>query len=122
MAVDVGGGGYVRPRLDEDDVRLITSVANGDRKSLEQLYERYAPLLLGVGMKILRGGRQEAEDLLHDVFFEIWQHAGDYDRNRGSVRTWMLLRMRSRAFDRLKSAERSRTRSLEDTGPTAPEA
>src|SRR3954468_1878594 len=113
MPADVAGGA-VKPRLDEDDVTLITSVANGDRQGVEVLYERYAPLLLGVGLKILRGSRQEAEDLLHDVFFEIWQHAGDYDRNRGSVRTWMLLRMRSRAFDRLKSVERSRTTSLDE--------
>src|SRR3954465_1998456 len=115
MPADVAGGSAsLRP--DEDDVTVITAIANGDRGSLERLYERYAPLLLGVGLKILRGGRQEAEDLLHDVFVEIWQHAGDYDRKRGSVRTWMLLRMRSRAFDRLKSAERSRTRSLDEPG------
>src|SRR5947207_7437050 len=121
MPADVAGGAF-GSRSDEDDGSMITGVANGDRRALERLYERYAPLLLGVGLKILRGGRPEAEDLLHDVFVEIWQHAGDYDRNRGSVRTWMLLRMRSRAFDRLKSAERSRTRSLEDTNQVVPEA
>ena len=113
MAAGVAGQGE-KTRLDEDDVALITAVANGDRRGLEQLYERYAAILLGVALSVLRGSRQEAEDLLHDVLLEVWQHAGDYDRNRGTVRTWMTLRMRSRAFDRLKSASRSRTVSLED--------
>lgn len=113
MALDAGGGASRTP-TDEDDVALITSVAGGDRQGLERLYDRFAPLLLAIAMRVLKGSRQEAEDLLHDVFFEIWQHAGDYDRTRGTVRTWMALRMRSRAFDRLKSASRSRTSSIED--------
>ena len=53
--------------------------------------------------------RGEAREVLHDVFLEAWKRAGDYDPARGSVRTWLTLRMRSRCLDRIKSAGRSRT-------------
>jgi RNA polymerase sigma-70 factor (ECF subfamily) len=46
--------------------------------------------------------RRDAEDVLHDVFVEVWQQAGDYDPIRGTVKAWLFLRMRSRAIDRLR--------------------
>ena len=52
--------------------------------------------------------RREAEDLLHDVFLEAWRSAGDFDPKRGRVRTWLAIRMRSRALDLQKSARVSR--------------
>ena len=52
--------------------------------------------------------RREAEDLLHDVFLEVWRTAKDYDPERGRVRTWLTIRMRSRALDLQKSARVSR--------------
>ena len=48
----------------------------------------------------LVGSQREAEDLVHDVFLEAWQSARQYDAKRGRVRTWFLLRLRSRAIDR----------------------
>ena len=64
-------------------------------------------------MRVLRD-RREAEDLLHDVLLEVWRQAGDYDRNRGTLRTWLSIRMRSRAIDRRKSPRYSRSVSLEN--------
>ncbi len=55
------------------------------------------------------GSAEEAEDLVHDVFLEAWCHAAEYDARRASVRAWLLLRTRSRALDRRKSAAVSRT-------------
>jgi RNA polymerase sigma-70 factor (ECF subfamily) len=40
--------------------------------------------------------------VLHEVFIEVWQQAGDYDPTRGSVKVWLFLRMRSRAIDRIR--------------------
>ncbi|MBS2022762.1 MAG: sigma-70 family RNA polymerase sigma factor, partial [Deltaproteobacteria bacterium] len=45
---------------------------------------------------------------LHDSFLEAWQHASEYDPKRSSVRTWLLLRLRSRCLDRIRSADRLR--------------
>jgi len=95
------------------DVQLVVAVARGDRDALAGLYDRHAPAMLGLGRKLLRD-RGEAEELLHDVFLEAWNRAGDFDPSRGSVKTWLMLRMRSRCLDRIKSAARSRTSPIGD--------
>ena len=82
--------------LDVEDLRALSK---GDR---------HAPLLLGLGIKIL-GNRREAEDLVHDVFLELWREAPRYDQARGGVRGWILSKTRSRALDRrLQWARRKR--------------
>jgi RNA polymerase sigma-70 factor (ECF subfamily) len=95
-----------------EELELVASVAAGDTQALATLYDRYASLLLGLGMKILQD-KAEVEDLLHDVFVEVWQKAGSYEPARGTVRTWLCLRMRSRALDRTKLSRRTRSESLE---------
>lgn len=104
-----------------DDATLIRACANGDKRALAALYDRYSSLMLAIAQRILRSPR-EAEDLLHDVFLEIWKHAGDWDSARGTVRGWMLLRMRSRALDRRKSAAFSRNVGLGDHAGDVPRA
>src|SRR3954465_16018107 len=90
-------GGRWGSVVDKGDVELISGAAAGDRDCLAALYDRYAPACLAVGRRIL-GDRREAEDLLHDVFLEAWRRAGDYDQGRGTVRAWLLMRIRSRAL------------------------
>ena len=84
------------------DADIVRCAANGDREALGALYDRHAGVMLALGIRIL-GVHREAEDVLHDVFLEVWQRAGDYDAARGSVRSWLLLRMRSRSLDRARS-------------------
>lgn len=87
----------------QPDTELVRNIASGDKTALAQLYDRYAPTLLSLGQRFL-GSRDDAEDLIHDLFIEVWQRADSYDPQRGSVRTWLLLRTRSRALDRLRSS------------------
>src|SRR5688572_19383456 len=89
----------------ESDEALFAGAAGGDADALAKLYDRYASALLAAGERML-GSRRDAEDLLHDVFVEVWQQAGDYDAVRGSVKSWLFLRMRSRAIDRLRLASK----------------
>jgi RNA polymerase sigma-70 factor (ECF subfamily) len=89
------------------DAALVRRVAAGDDAALAALYDRYASVMLAIAVRIL-GDRREAEDLLHDVFLEVWKQAHTFDENRGSARGWLFLRMRSRALDRRKSAAFSR--------------
>jgi len=103
-----------------EELQLVASIAAGVTEALATLYDRYSTLLMGLGMKILRD-TQEVEDVLHDVFVEVWEKAGTYDPDRGSVRTWLCLRMRSRSLDRCKLARRKRVDSL-DTSETAASA
>jgi RNA polymerase sigma-70 factor (ECF subfamily) len=81
------------------DATLMAAVARGDRDALAALYDRHADVVLALIQRIVRDGHL-AEDLLHDVFLEAWHHAGAYDPGRGSVRTWLMIRARSRALDR----------------------
>jgi RNA polymerase sigma-70 factor (ECF subfamily) len=92
---------------EDADRALLGAVVAGDRQALAGLYDRYAPVLMALGLRML-GASGEAEDLVHDVFLEAWQRAGDYDPARGSVRTWLLVRLRSRALDRLRARSRSK--------------
>ena len=91
----------------ELDAALVARMATGDRDALAELYARHAAILLGLALRIVRD-RREAEDLLHDVFLEVWRAAKDFDPKRGRVRTWLAIRMRSRALDQQKSARVSR--------------
>jgi RNA polymerase sigma-70 factor (ECF subfamily) len=99
--------------LDEDG-QIMIAIAGGDRSALGRLYDRYAGPLCGLAEKLL-GGKREAQDLVHDVFLEVWRQAEDWDPERGSVRAWVFLRLRSRALDRLKSPGHSRAVALEDS-------
>ncbi len=109
--------GMARADADGDDaeldVELVAKMAAGDRVAMAALYERHSGVMLGLAMRIVRS-RLEAEDLLHDVFLEAWRSAKDFDPKRGRVRTWLAIRMRSRALDLQKSARVSRNAG--DTG------
>ena len=83
------------------DTQLIQQITKQDHQALAQLYERHVMQMLAVAVKILKS-QKDAEDLIHDVFLEIWNKAGDFDTSRSSVRTWILMRVRSRAIDRLR--------------------
>ncbi|GAC1352878.1 MAG: sigma-70 family RNA polymerase sigma factor [Polyangiales bacterium] len=108
-------GGALEPvPTNDEDASLVRAMANGDRAALASLYDRFSPILLSVATRIL-GQRREAEDLLHDVFLEVWRQASQYDELRGSVRAWMLIRLRSRALDRKKSAGVTKVVSLGST-------
>jgi RNA polymerase sigma-70 factor, ECF subfamily len=104
----VKGDSENRARAPEPDEVLVRAIASGDTGALAALYDRHAPLMLGLARRIV-GGKPEAEDIVHDVFVEAWRRAADYDENRGSVKAWLLLRTRSRAIDHRKSAAVART-------------
>jgi RNA polymerase sigma-70 factor (ECF subfamily) len=74
-------------------------------------------LLLSMLTRVLRDP-QEAEDVLHEVFLEVWQHAADFDPQRGNARAWLVMRARSRGLDRLRALGRTR-RAPEDATSAA---
>ncbi|MGC4086310.1 MAG: sigma-70 family RNA polymerase sigma factor [Polyangiaceae bacterium] len=94
-------------RAEVSDADLVARMARGDSEALGLLYDRYAPTLLGLVARIATRGA-EAEDLVHDVFLEAWRRAGDYDATRSSVKSWLVMRARSRALDLRKSARVSK--------------
>ena len=80
------------------DAELVLAMARGKTDALAKLYDLHAPVMLALAQRIL-GSKNDAEDLVHDVFLEAWRRAADYDPERGTVRAWLILRTRSRAID-----------------------
>jgi RNA polymerase sigma-70 factor (ECF subfamily) len=89
----------------EDEAALVAAVVTGDRNALASLYDRHAGRLTSLVMRML-GDVAQAEDLVHDVFVEAWNHAHQFDPSRGTVRAWLTTRARSRALDRLGHRKR----------------
>lgn len=87
------------------DSELVERLADGDEAALAELYDRHAGMLTGLARRFLPG-EPEADDLVHDVFLEAWRRAASFDPERGSVRSWLALMIRSRALDRIRKAER----------------
>lgn len=95
-------------RAPSRDAELVQALATGDKRALAELYDRHAATALGLALRILRDAR-DAEDIVHDVFLELWRRAATYRSDMASVRTWLLLMVRSRCFDRRSSAARRLT-------------
>ena len=101
---------------DAELMALLDRVGQRDETALRLLYERTAPRLLGLAMRILRQ-REWAEDALQESFLTIWRLAGDYRASLSPPLAWMGLIVRSRSLDALRrqSAERTlRVQSLDD--------
>ena len=84
------------------DVDLLKSIVRGDERALAELYDRYRVILFGLLVRILNS-REEAEDVLQEVFLQVWRRAGDFDEKRGKPFTWLVTLARSRGIDRLRS-------------------
>jgi RNA polymerase sigma-70 factor (ECF subfamily) len=102
------------------DTELLHAIARGDESALAALYDRYNSILLGLLLRILHS-RVEAEDVLQEVFLQIWQRAANFDEARGRAFTWMVTLARSRAIDRLRSLQ-SRQRADDTALRDAPDS
>jgi RNA polymerase sigma-70 factor (ECF subfamily) len=102
-----------RPSLGPE---VIARVGKGDSQAFAELYEHSSSLLFTLALRILNN-RDEAAELLQDVYIEVWRKAGNFDQNRGSPMAWLITLTRSRAIDRVRASTsrgRTRTDSLED--------
>jgi RNA polymerase sigma-70 factor, ECF subfamily len=88
-----------------EGVYLIQQVANQDREAFGQLYDRFSTLVFTLAMRMLRA-RSDAEDLLQEVFVQVWRQAQNYSTERGSPEAWIVNIARSRAIDKIRSIRR----------------
>ena len=92
----------------QDPEQLVAAMAAGDSgPALSAFYQQYASMVLALLMKML-GSRAEAEEILQEVFVELWRRAPQYDRTRGSVVAWVVTVARCRALDALRARSRRR--------------
>lgn len=85
-----------------DERALIKRVKAGDTKALEELYDLYKALLFGMIISIVKK-REEAEDVLQEVFMKIWEKAHTFDEERGNVYSWIVTLTRNKSIDRIRS-------------------
>jgi RNA polymerase sigma-70 factor (ECF subfamily) len=101
------------------DVDLLRSVAGGDEQALSALYDRYRLILFGLIQRILHS-QAEAEDVLQEVFLQVWRRASAFDEARGRPFTWLVTLARSRAIDRLRALG-SRDRTAQEAARAVPD-
>ena len=83
------------------DSALIERMRTGDEAAFSALYDRYSAMLFGMLTRILRD-QQAAEEVLQDLFLQLWRNAGQFDAGRGSLPAWLMVIGRSRAISRLR--------------------
>ncbi len=97
------------PTVERTGEELLVAVGRGDRDAFAELYDRVAPQVLGVAVRVVRD-RSLAEEVLQEVLVEVWRKAAHFDPTRGSARGWITTLAHRRAVDRVRSEQASRDR------------
>lgn len=92
-------------RLPPDDSALVLAMTNGDAPAMSLLYDRYAPGLMGLALRMTRE-QADAEEVVVDTFAQAWREAARFEVGRGSVSAWLVTIARSRALDLMRARSR----------------
>jgi len=102
------------PREVSLDATLLTRLLKKDVSAFEQLYERHSRLVYGLVLRILQQAAT-SEEVVQDVFLQLWRNAGQYDAARGPFVPWLLTMARNRALDHLRRKSERQRRLEEQT-------
>jgi RNA polymerase sigma-70 factor (ECF subfamily) len=91
----------VDPKSGAADVALVAAIRFGEQSAMGALYDRYSPVVYAVALRVL-GDTGAAEDVLQDVFMQLWKNPGAFDSSRGSLGAWLAVITRNRAIDALR--------------------
>jgi RNA polymerase sigma-70 factor, ECF subfamily len=98
----------IRPRevapLDLTDEQLMEMIQKRQSEAIGFLHDRYSSMLKALIMKVLHN-EAESEDMLQEIFMEIWDRAASYDPEKGKALGWIITLSRRRAIDRLRKRE-----------------
>jgi RNA polymerase sigma-70 factor (ECF subfamily) len=89
---------------DQDWAALIKKVADGDQSALTLLYDSTSRLVFGLILRVVTD-RSTAEEVLLDVYTQVWRQASTYDASRGAPLAWLMTIARTRGIDRLRSGK-----------------
>jgi RNA polymerase sigma-70 factor (ECF subfamily) len=85
----------------ESDDSLLRRVSEQDQSAMAKLFDRYGGMVYSVALRVLRD-TGSAEDLLQEVFFQLWRNPTSFVSSRGSLGAWLLVVARNRAIDILR--------------------
>jgi RNA polymerase sigma-70 factor (ECF subfamily) len=85
----------------EDDAALIARMQAGDESAMAALYDRYSGIVYGVALRVL-GNTTSAEDVLQEIFLQLWRNPYVFDTTRGKLAAWLAVVTRNRAIDQLR--------------------
>lgn len=103
------------------DTALMKSLLRQDVNAFEQLYDRYSRTVYSLVLRILQQA-STAEEVVQDVFLQLWRNAAAYDAGRGPFVPWLLTLARNRAFDHLRLKSERQRRREEQTDELPPVA
>jgi RNA polymerase sigma-70 factor (ECF subfamily) len=84
-----------------DEMRLVARIRAGDQQAMSELYDRYGKVVYAVALRVLQDAAG-AEDVLQDVFLQLWRNPDAFDASRGSLAAWLAVISRHRSIDRLR--------------------
>jgi len=84
-----------------NDVTLIARLRAGDETAMADLYDRYSGIVYGVALRVL-GDTTAAEDVLQDIFLQLWRNPRAFNADRGCLAPWLAVIARNRAIDLLR--------------------
>jgi len=74
---------------------MIGAIRNGDQGAMTALYDRYSSIVYSVALRVL-GETSAAEDILQEVFMQLWRNPGAFDASRGNLAAWLSVIAQSR--------------------------
>jgi RNA polymerase sigma-70 factor, ECF subfamily len=83
------------------DLALVTAVQSGDQSAMAALYDRYSSIVYSVALRVLQD-TAAAEDVLQDIFMQLWRKPAAFDASRGNMAAWLAVIARNRAIDALR--------------------
>src|ERR1700735_411709 len=105
------------PPSTEDDATLLALVQRGDEHAMASLFDRYSKVVYSVALRVLRAP-DAAEDLLQEIFMQIWRSPDAFIATRGSLGGWLAVVSRNRSIDALR--RKRPTESVDEIGLSSP--
>jgi RNA polymerase sigma-70 factor, ECF subfamily len=88
------------PNATTSDLALVAAIRSGDQNAMTVLYDRYSSIVYSVALRVLQDA--SAEDVLQDIFMQLWRTPGAFDASRGNMAAWLSVIARNRAIDALR--------------------
>lgn len=85
----------------KDEAALITRVRAGDENAMADVYDRYSGIVYAVALRVL-GNTSSAEDVMQEVFLQLWRKPQAFDAERGKLGPWLAVIARNRSIDALR--------------------